>query len=66
MKVVPLKKYCQVSGETLAAVRQRIERGIWLEGIHYYKLAHVKERWIDIEAVEQWARNGGGYHKGRI
>ena len=63
MKVVPLKTYCRISGESVSAVVSRIDRGIWFEGVHFYKLANVKERWVDIEAIEKWARSGGGYCK---
>lgn len=59
MKVVPLKAYCAMSLESKNAVEARIERGIWVEGVHYHKIDRVRERWIDIEAVEEWARNGG-------
>tara|TARA_B100002049_G_C15952828_1_gene321191 strand:- start:158 stop:352 length:195 start_codon:yes stop_codon:yes gene_type:complete len=59
MNVVPLKAYCAMSHESKAAVEARIERGIWLEGVHYFKIKNVRERWIDIKAVEEWARNGG-------
>ena len=59
MNVVPLKAYCAMSHETKAAVEARIERGIWVEGVHYYKINKVRERWIDIKAGEEWARNGG-------
>lgn len=59
MECVPLKKYCDESGETIAAVTARIERGIWQEGKHYYKVKNVRERWIDKKAVQEWVRNGG-------
>ena len=48
-----------MSHESKAAVEARIERGIWLEGLHYFKIKNVRERWIDIKAVEEWARSGG-------
>ena len=51
MNIVPLKAYCAISHETKAAVEARIERGIWIEGVHYYKINKVRERWIDIKAV---------------
>lgn len=59
MKIVPLKRYCEISGESKDCVERRIDRGIWREGIHYQKINNVRERWIDIEEVEKWARNGG-------
>jgi len=61
METVPIKKYCEESGESHSAVIRRMERGIWLEGVHFHKVKHVKERWIDKKAVEQWVRNGGKY-----
>lgn len=59
MNIVPIKAYCAITHESRTAVEARIERGIWIEGVHYHKIAHVRERWIDLEAVEKWARNGG-------
>lgn len=59
MECVPLKTYCAESGETIAAVTARIDRGIWQEGRHYYKIKNVRERWIDKKAVQEWVRNGG-------
>ena len=62
LTVVPIKKYCEISGETLRAVQARIEKGIWLEGKQVHKVKNVKERWIDLIEVEKWARNGGNFH----
>lgn len=62
METVPLKQYCKISGESVEAVNRRIERGIWVEGTHYVKVQHVRERWIDIKEVEKWVRNGGSCH----
>lgn len=62
MECVPLKKYCEMSGEKEDAVKRRIDRGIWIEGVHFIKVAHVRERWIDIKEVEKWVRNGGHSH----
>ncbi len=59
METVPLKKYCEISGESLDAVKARIDRGYWAEGTHFHKIRNVRERWIDMKAVEKWVRNGG-------
>ena len=61
MTVVPLSKYCEISGESLQAVQRRITRGIWVEGTQVIKIDRIKERWIDLTEVEKWARNGGSY-----
>ena len=62
LSIVPLKKYCELSGESIDAVTRRIERGVWAEGKQVKKIANVRERWIDLEEVEKWARNGGSCH----
>jgi hypothetical protein len=56
LNILPLQKYCEISGESRTAVIKRIERGIWQEGIHVIKIPHVRERWIDLPKVEAWAR----------
>lgn len=59
LRTVPLTKYCELSGEDIDSVRQRLKRGTWVKGIHAFKAEGVRELWIDLEAVEQWVRNGG-------
>ena len=59
LRTVPIAKYCELSGESPETVRKRIKRGHWVKGIHAIKPPHIRELWIDLEAVEQWIRNGG-------
>lgn len=59
LTVVPLSKYCEISGESIRAVQSRIDRGVWLEGKQVIKVHKIKERWIDLTEVEKWVRNGG-------
>ena len=59
LSIVPISKYCELSGESHSAVVKRITRGIWLEGKQVKHIANVKERWIDLTEVEKWARSGG-------
>ena len=61
LSIVPLGKYCEISGEKRNTVEKRIERGVWTLGVQVVKLNNVKERWIDLTEVEKWARNGGSY-----
>jgi hypothetical protein len=56
LSVVPLQKYCEISGEHRKAVERRIERGIWQVGKQALKIERIKERWIDLNEVEKWAR----------
>lgn len=50
---VTLKRYSDITGETKAAVRSRIQRGEWAEGIHYQRdpYNHI---WIIPEGVDTW------------
>ena len=59
IKVVPLSKYCELSGEEKKTVVRRIERGVWQTGKQVCEMSGVRERWIDLDEVEKWARNGG-------
>jgi hypothetical protein len=61
LSVVPLSKYCELSGENVRAVQARITKGVWVEGTHVYKVKNVKERFVDLREVEEWVRNGGGF-----
>jgi len=61
LSVVPLSKYCEISGENPDTVKRRIERGVWVLGRQVCKMQHVKERWIDLDEVDKWARNGGNF-----
>lgn len=56
LRVMPLSSYCAIYGETKEAVCRRIDRGVWVQGIHWHKPDHVKERWLDLEGIEKWAR----------
>ena len=59
LTTVPLSKYCDLSGEEKKAVERRIERGHWVKGTHFFKPANVRERWVDLLAISDWARNSG-------
>lgn len=54
---VTLKRYCEIVGETRPAVRSRISRGDWIEGVHYWKdeYDHI---WIIPRGVNQWMKAG--------
>jgi len=59
LTTVPLSQYCVISGESIKAVERRIERGYWVKGSHYFTPANVRERWVDLVAISDWARNSG-------
>lgn len=54
---VTLKRYCEITGETAPAVRSRIQRGDWAEGLHYYRDPH-NHIWIIPQGVNQWLKSG--------
>lgn len=53
MNMITVKRYCELSGETIAAVNNRIARGIWRKGLHYSVVA--RRRRINLKEVEKWA-----------
>lgn len=59
LETVPLSQYCTITGESLKAVERRIERGYWVKNKHYFSVANVRERWVDLAAVSEWVRSGG-------
>tara|TARA_R110002050_G_scaffold300532_1_gene470358 strand:- start:571 stop:765 length:195 start_codon:yes stop_codon:yes gene_type:complete len=59
MNVRKLSAYCTEFGETVCTVVKRIENGVWRENEQWFKVKGSKERWIDLEGVEKWVRNGG-------
>lgn len=56
LSCVPLSIYCQQSGESPDAINKRVQRGVWREGIHLLNIAGVRERWVDLDEVNKWAR----------
>lgn len=53
LRYIPLRGYCEMTGESAEAVRKRIQRGIWAEGIHYRKDPMGEIRIIP-EGVDAW------------
>lgn len=62
LDVVPITSYCQAVGETLDAVNKRLQRGVWIEGVHVLKVDGSKERWIDLTEVSKWARKNKDHY----
>lgn len=54
-KLVTLKKYCELTGETPNAVYQRKSTGKWLLGIHYLKCDG--RIWIKFYEAQKWVKN---------
>jgi hypothetical protein len=50
---VKLKKYCELSGDTPNAVRNRRKRGIWLDK-KQSQCAPDGTLWVNLREVEQW------------
>ena len=56
-KLVLLKKYCSMTGDTAAAVHARRKKGIWLDDKHTV-LSPDKRLWVNTEEVERWVKYG--------
>lgn len=57
MKWVKLKKYCEISGDSIDAVHQKRKKGLWLDGVHC-KIAADGNLWINLIEVERWVEIG--------
>lgn len=53
LKWVRLKKYCEYSGDTVAAVRARRKKGLWLNGIQCC-IGPDGKLWVNLNEVERW------------
>lgn len=62
LECIPISTYCRDSGETLDAINKRIQRGLWVEGVHVLKVNGVKERWVDLTEISKWARKNKDRH----
>jgi hypothetical protein len=52
---VRITKYAEMTGDTVKAIENRIETGVWLEGREYHRSPDRTLR-VDIEGVNRWAR----------
>ncbi|MEI7407949.1 excisionase [Pectobacterium aroidearum] len=60
---IPISTYCREVGESIDTINKRIQRKVWVEGVHVLKVDGVKERWVDLAEVARWARkNKDQYH----
>ena len=56
-KWVRVNRYCELTGDTPAAVHARRKKGIWLDGKHT-TLAPDKKLWVNLEETERWVEYG--------
>lgn len=55
MNQVLLQEYAKRSGYTEKAIREKIYKGVWAEGVHYYR-APDRHIVINVAEVEKWQR----------
>jgi hypothetical protein len=53
---VKLNRYCEMTGDSRAAVHARRASGKWLDGIHCRVVDHVL--WVDLVNVNEWIEGG--------
>ena len=58
-RYVTIKGAAAAMGLSEGAVRKRLERGIWLEGLHYRKAPDTRI-YLDMRAIEAWIESKGG------
>jgi hypothetical protein len=54
---VKLKKYCELTGDTAAAVHARRRSGKWLDGVHC-RLAD-ELLWVNLVEAQRWVETWG-------
>ena len=54
IRYLPISKYCSEYGDTVGAVDKRLKRGSWAFGVHVFRVEGIKERQVDIVAVDEW------------
>lgn len=52
---IPLKRYCQITGEQPNAVYLRRHRGVWVVGREIFK-PEGSDWWVDLVAVAAWVK----------
>lgn len=56
VRYVRIKKFSELTGNTEKAVRRKIERGVFIEGLHYLRDPDGRIH-IDMEAYKAWVEN---------
>ena len=56
LRWVMLNRYCELSGDTAAAVNARKRAGIWLQDLHY--TSRGGRIWINLDEVQRWVESG--------
>lgn len=55
IKHILLKKFCEITGYTEQAIRKKINRGEWVEGVHFSRSGDSKIK-VNIERYERWCQ----------
>ena len=48
--------YLLEQNESRAMIDKRLKRGQWLRDVHVHKPPGGKERWVNLEAINDWAQ----------
>lgn len=56
MNWVKLKKYCELSGDSVHAVHARRRKGVWLDNQHC-RLAPDGKLWVNLTEVSKWVES---------
>ena len=51
---VSLSKYCELTGDTVQAVKNRVRAGIWRRGVHVTHPTGSRELWVNLAAHRAW------------
>lgn len=58
VRFVTIKKFCELTGFSAAAVYKRKANGVWLEGSVWRYAPDSKKILMDLQAYDAWVENG--------
>ncbi|NNM68051.1 MAG: excisionase [Spirochaetales bacterium] len=61
MKFVTIQKLAELTGYSVAALKVKIQRGTFAQGIHFVKSPDGRIH-FDTEAYEEWVKGTGSQH----
>jgi len=60
---VTIGKFSEISGFSEGAIRTKMDKGVWLEGMVWEYAGDTRTRLISIEGYESWVTESGKHHK---
>lgn len=56
LECIPLKAYCDMTGESVEQVKERVSSKLWRMGTQVIKIPGCRDWWVDLTEVNLWVR----------